>query len=145
MDGTVATGDSEPCVLGVMPRGFADAAGASPMAPMPAADGASRVMPMATDGAAPVTAMATASGAASGPRPARSRRAILPGMLLRFALGPGGFVLHAGRPVGADLRYLGPVPARRGRADLLSKALFQHMARTAPLELAALLQAAGEG
>lgn len=96
MDGSVATGDAEPCALGRMPPSFLD--------------GVSRRVP--------------------------------PGTLLRFELGPGGFSLLQGRPVGADLRFLGVAGSRRGRADMLSKVLFQHLARTCPLTFAELEAAA---
>eukprot|EP00887_Chlorella_sp_A99_P000428 scaffold17.g428.t1 len=65
-----------------------------------------------------------------------------PGRLLRFAIGPGGFQFRDGQPVGADLHFLGPANQRRGRADSLSKIVFQHLARTAPITLDALLAAA---
>ena len=65
-----------------------------------------------------------------------------PGRLLRFALGPGGVTFRGGQAVGADLRYEGPANQRRGRADSLSKILFQHLCRTAPIGLPALLAAA---
>lgn len=97
MDGSVATGDVEPCALGRMPPGFQAGTG----------------------------------------------RGLGPGTLLRFELGPGGFTLLDGRPVGADLRLLGVAGARRGRADTLSKVLSQHLARTCPLTYAELAAAAG--
>uniref|UniRef100_A0A1D1ZPW4 Snurportin-1 n=1 Tax=Auxenochlorella protothecoides TaxID=3075 RepID=A0A1D1ZPW4_AUXPR len=97
MDGSVATGDVEPCALGRMPPGFQAGTG----------------------------------------------RGLGPGTLLRFELGPGGFTLLDGCPVGADLRLLGVAGARRGRADTLSKVLFQHLARTCPLTYAELAAAAG--
>ena len=70
---------------------------------------------------------------------------LTPGTLLRFELGPQGFALAPdGKPSGADLRLLGAAGSRRGRADALSKVLFQHAARTAPLSLEVLLQSALE-
>lgn len=52
-----------------------------------------------------------------------------PGRLLRFSVGDGGLSFVGGRPVGADLKYEGPANQRRGRADALSKVLFQSMVR----------------
>lgn len=70
---------------------------------------------------------------------------LTPGTPLRFELGPQGFALAPdGKPSGADLRLLGAAGSRRGRADALSKVLFQHAARTAPLSLEVLLQSALE-
>lgn len=67
---------------------------------------------------------------------------LVPGMLLRFELGPGGFMLQEGKPVGADLRLLGSAGSRRGRADSMSKMLFQHLARSGPLTVETLLDVA---
>ena len=44
--------------------------------------------------------------------------------------------------MGADLHFAGPANQRRGRADSASKILFQHLARTQPVTLAALQAAA---
>ncbi|KAF8073242.1 hypothetical protein HT031_000903 [Scenedesmus sp. PABB004] len=67
------------------------------------------------------------------------------GRLLRFSVRHGGVSLHPdGSPAGADLSYEGPANQRRGRADLISKILFQAQARLAPLRLAALVAAAAE-
>lgn len=52
----------------------------------------------------------------------------IPRPLLAFAL----------PQVGADLRFAGPANQRRGRADSISKILFQHAARTQPIALAQL-------
>jgi len=52
-------------------------------------------------------------------------RKLVPGRLLRFGVGPAGVMLAEGRPVGADLKYLGPAGARRPAADTISKILFQ--------------------
>jgi hypothetical protein len=69
-----------------------------------------------------------------------------PGRLLRFGLPPGGLLFaHDGSPAGAALSYIGPVNHRRGRADSLSKIVFQHNARTSPLRLAGLMTAAAAG
>jgi snurportin-1 len=68
------------------------------------------------------------------------------GRLLRFRLGPGGVVAGPdGAPVGADLEYEGAANQRRGRADPLSRILFQRAAREAPIALEALLAAAAAG
>jgi len=65
------------------------------------------------------------------------------GRLLRFALGPGGVAFCNGQPTGADLRFLGAANQRRGRADTLSKILFQRLMRTQPITIAELVEAAG--
>lgn len=44
--------------------------------------------------------------------------------------------------VGADLHFEGPANQRRGRADSLSKIMFQHQARTCPTTLQQLLEVA---
>jgi snurportin-1 len=44
--------------------------------------------------------------------------------------------------VGADLHFAGPANQRRGRADSISKILFQHLARTQPITLEQLTAAA---
>ena len=44
--------------------------------------------------------------------------------------------------VGADLHFAGPANQRRGRADTISKVVFQHLARTQPITLVALQEAA---
>lgn len=49
-----------------------------------------------------------------------------------------------GHPVGADLRYES-AHSRRGRADTISKILFQYLARREPLTLQALLEASQAG
>ena len=43
------------------------------------------------------------------------------GLLLKFALGPGGITFVDGAPAGADLHFVGPANQRRGRADAFSK------------------------
>jgi snurportin-1 len=43
---------------------------------------------------------------------------------------------------GADLHFSGPANQRRGRADTLSKIVFQHLARTRPISIDQLLEAA---
>jgi snurportin-1 len=71
-----------------------------------------------------------------------------PGAMLRFALGDGGVAFDAdGKPVGADLHFRGPAGSRRGRADSLSKVLFQYLARRSPISLERLVaeSAAGMG
>ncbi|PSC69269.1 snurportin-1 [Micractinium conductrix] len=70
------------------------------------------------------------------------RDKLRPGKLLKFNIGPGGIVFQDGQPVGADLHFAGPANQRRGRADSASKILFQHLARTQPVTLAALQAAA---
>jgi snurportin-1 len=50
-----------------------------------------------------------------------------------------------GNPVGADLRYEGSAHSRRGRADTISKVLFQYLARREPLTLQTLLDASQTG
>lgn len=68
------------------------------------------------------------------------------GRLLRFSIRDGGMLLNPdGSPAGADLAYEGPANQRRGRADLISKVLFQWQARRQPLRLGALLKAATAG
>lgn len=67
-----------------------------------------------------------------------------PGRLLRFAVGSGGVTFVDGAPMGADLRYVGVANQRRGRADALSKILFQMLARTKPITIEALMAAAGD-
>lgn len=54
-------------------------------------------------------------------------------------------MLPAWLQAGADLHYDGPANQRRGRADTLSKILFQLLARTQPITLEALLQVAAAG
>ena len=44
--------------------------------------------------------------------------------------------------MGADLHFLGPANQRRGRADSLSKIVFQHLARNQPITLEQLLEVA---
>lgn len=69
-----------------------------------------------------------------------------PGRLLRFSLLDGGLRFdRAGRPAGADLRYEGPANARRGRADAVSKVMFQALARAGDALTLAALQAAATG
>lgn len=65
----------------------------------------------------------------------------------RKAADDGGVFLTCARPpqVGADLHYDGIANPRRSQADLLSKILFQHLARTRPITLEALLAAAAAG
>ena len=67
-----------------------------------------------------------------------------PGRLLRFALGPSGVTFMEGSPVGADLKYVGVANQRRGRADALSKILFQMLARTKPITIEGLMAAAAD-
>lgn len=50
-----------------------------------------------------------------------------------------------GHPVGADLQYEGGAHSRRGRADTISKILFQYLARREPLTLQTLLEASQAG
>ena len=50
-----------------------------------------------------------------------------------------------GHPVGADLRYEGSAHTRRGRADIISKILFQYLVRREPLTLQTLLEASQAG
>lgn len=72
-------------------------------------------------------------------------------VLLRFALGPGGFQFHTGsedevcRPMGADLIFKGAANSRRGRADTLTKMLFQYLARRQPVRFEDLMTAAASG
>jgi hypothetical protein len=65
-----------------------------------------------------------------------------PGRLLRFSLQDGGLSFEGGRPAGADLKYEGPANQRRGRADALSKVVFQWLARAGAAPALAQLQAA---
>lgn len=65
-----------------------------------------------------------------------------PGKLLKFVVGPGGISFQDGQPVGADLHFAGPANQRRGRADSISKIVFQHLARTQPITLQQLQAAA---
>lgn len=44
--------------------------------------------------------------------------------------------------MGADLHFSGPANQRRGRADSISKIVFQHLARTQPITLQQLQAAA---
>ena len=67
---------------------------------------------------------------------------LVKGRLLRFRLGSGGIQFREGTPVGADLHYVGVANQRRGRSDSLSKILFQMLARTQPLTIEALMEAA---
>ena len=67
---------------------------------------------------------------------------VQPGTLLRFSIGPGGFLFcpDDGTPYGADLKYVGAAHQRRRRgADTLSKILFQHLARRRPIALEQLI------
>ncbi|KAL4439876.1 hypothetical protein ABPG75_002877 [Micractinium tetrahymenae] len=71
-----------------------------------------------------------------------------PGKLLKFVIGPGGITFQDGQPTGADLHFAGPANQRRGRADSISKIIFQFLARTQPItlqQLAAAAAAAGGG
>jgi hypothetical protein len=68
-----------------------------------------------------------------------------PGRLLRFTIRGGGITLHEGRPAGADLHYEGPANQRRGRADLISKVMFQYNARRQPVAVQELLEVAAAG
>jgi len=67
-----------------------------------------------------------------------------PGRLLRFSIHDGGLMFNPkdGSPTGADLAYEGPANQRRGRADLLSKIVFQWQARKDPMTLSNLMTAA---
>jgi len=65
------------------------------------------------------------------------------GRLLRFTVREGGITLVDGAPAGADLKLEGVGNQKRGRADSWSKIVFQHLARTRPLTIAAVLAAAG--
>ena len=51
----------------------------------------------------------------------------------------GGIEFHDGGTAVADLHYEGPGNQRRGRADTLSKIMFQYYARRQPLLLEQLL------
>jgi snurportin-1 len=65
------------------------------------------------------------------------------GSLLRFRIGPRGISFASdGSPVGADLHFLGFASQQRGRADSLSKVVFQYMARAGPLKIETLLAVA---
>lgn len=68
--------------------------------------------------------------------------ALLP--LARRILDPSHRSLSLPGPlqVGADLHFAGPANQRRGRADSISKILFQHLARTQPISLQQLQAAA---
>jgi snurportin-1 len=78
------------------------------------------------------------------------------GRLLKFTLGAGGIQFSSGinidsttsdgyiQPVAADLKFVGVANQRRGRADTLSKILFQMMARTQPITIEMLMAAARE-
>jgi snurportin-1 len=68
-----------------------------------------------------------------------------PGRLLRFSVGEGGVAFEGGRPAGADLKYEGPANQRRGRADALSKVLFQALARAGAAPTLEQLQAGAAG
>lgn len=52
-----------------------------------------------------------------------------PGKLLRFTIRTGGIKMDNSRPVLADLQFEGFANQRRGRADSISKILFQYNAR----------------
>jgi snurportin-1 len=83
-----------------------------------------------------------------------------PGRLLKFNLGVGGVefstfeTMKEGdtssksgqevHPIGADLKFIGIANQRRGRADTLSKILFQMMARREPITIDMLKAAAVE-
>ena len=59
---------------------------------------------------------------------------MLDGKLLRFSIGSKGIILAedgSETPIGADLNYVGSGHQRRGRGDVLSKIMFQHIARSA--------------
>ncbi|KAK9832305.1 hypothetical protein WJX74_005806 [Apatococcus lobatus] len=64
-----------------------------------------------------------------------------PGSLLRFSIREGGIILAEGQIVRADLHLEAPVSQWRGRADPSSKIIFQHLARTKPVEFQELLAA----
>eukprot|EP00891_Asterochloris_glomerata_P005970 jgi/Astpho2/5970/fgenesh1_pm.00080_%23_39_t len=66
-----------------------------------------------------------------------------PGRLLRCSVGARGIQLVDGEPTGADLKYEGLANQRRGRADVISKILFQYMARRSPITVEHLLKASG--
>jgi snurportin-1 len=84
-----------------------------------------------------------------------------PGMLLKCILGDGGIQFSSNlkfgidasnkeqqqevHPVGADLKFIGVANQRRGRADTLSKILFQMMARRQPIQIEMLTRVASEG
>ncbi|EIE25969.1 hypothetical protein COCSUDRAFT_27547 [Coccomyxa subellipsoidea C-169] len=63
--------------------------------------------------------------------------------LLRFTIREGGLNLREGELVGADLHFEGPANQRRGRADLSSKIVFQHLARSNPITIGMLLEVSG--
>jgi len=88
-----------------------------------------------------------------------------PGRLLKFILGEGGIEFSSSsnvssfsfevdnneqqqqeemHPVGADLKFIGVANQRRGRADTLSKILFQMMARMQPIRIDMLTTAASD-
>ncbi|KAL4524404.1 hypothetical protein Ndes2437B_g05176 [Nannochloris sp. 'desiccata'] len=84
-----------------------------------------------------------------------------PGRLLKFTLGSGGVEFSSPikidnteqqqqqqqqemHPVGADLKFIGVANQRRGRADTLSKILFQMMARRQPIRIDMLKTAASD-
>lgn len=67
------------------------------------------------------------------------------GQLTRFTLGPEGVTFIDGHPIGADLEFQALQSKRGGRAHVLSKILFQYLARTHPITFEVLLEAAGMG
>jgi snurportin-1 len=121
-DGTVVTADTPPIVLAQMPDQF-------------------RSSP------AIIRAIHQSSSRNSGNKKVVRGRPVL----LRFAIGPGGFKFHTGgdnedcRPVGADLIFKGAANSRRGRADTLTKMLFQYSARRQPITFEDLMTAAASG
>ncbi|CAG9461813.1 unnamed protein product [Pedinophyceae sp. YPF-701] len=125
-DGTVATEDDPPVVLARMPDTF-----------MAQLRGGERGTPNGD------AAMAEDDGGGGG-RGAGAPRSV-DGRLLRFAVGPGGVRTDQGGAA-ADLRYVGLGNQRRGRADSLSKIVFQQQARTGALvTIEDLLEAARSG
>ena len=74
----------------------------------------------------------------------QTKRHLRPGMLLRFAIGDAGMQIVDGRPVSADIKYIGAANQRRGGADSFTKILFQYQARRAPLTFEELLTACTE-
>jgi len=122
-DGTVVTGDTPPIVLAQMPDQF-------------------RSSP------AIVRAIYQSSNSRNN-----GNKKVVRGrpVLLRFAIGPGGFQFHTDgdnedcRPVGADLIFKGAANSRRGRADTLTKMLFQYSARRQPITFEDLMTAAASG
>jgi snurportin-1 len=84
------------------------------------------------------------AGGGGGGRPGGGAR-VPAGRLLRFTIRADGITFHEGRPAGADLHYEGPANQRKGRADLISKVMFQYNARRQPVAVQELLEVAAAG